>query len=253
VTALDFDVAQTTTEARDLPAHLTRFIGREREIADLLPLLASTRLLTLTGSGGSGKTRLASELAARAAARFDTMAWVDFAALSDASLVATQVVEALNLPERAGTSSFDTLLSEISGREFLLVLDNCEHLVDACAALAETLLRHCPRLTILATSRQALGISGETSWLVPPMQSDEATQLFAERAQSVQASFRLTEANAGVLAAICRRLDGLPLAIELAAARVRVLSPEQIAERLHDAFRLLTGGRSRRARRRWPR
>ena len=226
----------------ELPAHLTRFIGRERELDDLSRLIGSVRLLTLTGAGGSGKTRLAEATARRVAGSFARVAWADLSSLDDPELVPQQVAAALHVAERAGESPRDLLTGTIGADRVLLVLDNCEHLVDACAELTAALLVGCPRLTILATSREALGVSSETAWLVPPLSSAEAVQLFVDRAQSMLPSFALTTANASSLAEVCRRLDGIPLAIELAAARVRVLSPEQIAQRLDDAFRLLTGG-----------
>lgn len=225
-----------------LPVQLTRFIGRARELEDLVRLLPSTRLLTLTGAGGSGKTRLAAEAAARVAPAFARVGWVDFAPLVDAALVPQHVTVALSVQERLGDSTVDSLIGAIGGDAVLLVLDNCEHLVDPCAELVELLLRGCPRLTVLATSREALGVPGETAWLVPPLAVAEATNLFVERAQAVLPTFGLTDANATPVTEICRRLDGIPLAIELAAARIRVLSPDQIAERLSDAFRLLSAG-----------
>jgi predicted ATPase/DNA-binding SARP family transcriptional activator len=226
----------------ELPVHLTRFVGRDRELDDLVRLVASTRLLTLTGAGGSGKTRLARETAARIAPAFERVGWVDLTPLAEVELVAQQAAAALHIAERAGASPRELLIGGICEHRTLLVLDNCEHLVDGCAELAEALLRACPRLGIIATSREALGVASETAWLVPPLASAEAIQLFVERAQATLPSFTLTPSNAPALTEICRRLDGIPLAIELAAARVRVLSPEQIAERLDDAFRLLTAG-----------
>jgi len=226
----------------ELPVHLTRFVGRDRELDDLSRLVGAARLLTLTGAGGSGKTRLAREAALRSSGEFNRVAWVDLAPLADCNALAAHVAAALHLPERAGTTPVELLVGEIGGDRVLLVLDNCEHLVEKCAELAEALLRACPRLSVLATSREALGVASETAWLVPPMASGEAVQLFVERAQGTTPSFALNAGNAAAVAEICRRLDGIPLAIELAAARVRVLSPEQIARRLDDAFRLLTAG-----------
>jgi predicted ATPase/DNA-binding SARP family transcriptional activator len=232
----------SSVAAPELPIHLTRFIGRDRELNDLVRLVDTTRLLTLTGAGGSGKTRLAGEAALRAAPSFARTAWIDLAPLADAELLAQQVAAALHVTERAGAAPRELVAAAIGGERVLLVIDNCEHLVDPCAELVEALLRACPRLVILATSREALGVASETAWLVPPLASAEATQLFVERAQAVLPTFALTPANSAAIGEICRRLDGIPLAIELAAARVRVLSPEQIAARLDDAFRLLTGG-----------
>lgn len=226
----------------EIPVHLTRFVGRDRELADLLPLVGPVRLLTLTGAGGSGKTRLAREVAATVASNFARIGWIDLAPLADADVVAEYVGKALHVPERADASALRTLVATIGNEGVLLVLDNCEHLVDACAKLVESLLRACPRLTVLATSREALGVACETAWLVPPLGAAEAMQLFADRARATLPAFALTENNKSAVLEICRRLDGIPLAIELAAARVRVLSPEQIASRLDDAFRLLSAG-----------
>lgn len=223
-------------------------------MADLRELLGQVRLVTLTGPGGSGKTRLAREVAAQMLARGVEVGWVELAPLADPDLLPQQVATALGLHEEPGRSASDCLLDALRARRFVLVLDNCEHLVEACAAQVDLLLRHCPDLTVLATSREGLGVDGERAWLVPPLSfpvSDagirpddlvryEAIQLFVERAGDVLPSFRLGEANANAVVQICRRLDGIPLAIELAAARVRVLAPEQIADRLDDAFRLLT-------------
>jgi len=225
-----------------LPVHLTRFIGRDRELDDLARLVARSRLVTLTGAGGSGKTRLAREVAERAASAFGRVAWVDLAPLADPGLVVQQVGDALSVPQRPGVSPLDLLVEFMCEHHVLVVLDNCEHLVEACAGLAETLLKGCPRVAVIATSREALGVASETAWLVPPLVSAEAVQLFVERAQAVLPSFTLDDGNRPMVSEICRRLDGLPLAIELAAARVRVLTPAQIAQRLDDAFRLLTTG-----------
>jgi predicted ATPase/DNA-binding SARP family transcriptional activator len=225
-----------------LPVQLTQFVGRAREIEELAQLARSTRLLTLTGAGGSGKTRLAREVAVRALDSFARVAWVDLAPLTDVALLAEHVGIALHAQERVGPSAIRTLVDVIGETDMLLVLDNCEHMVEACATLAESLLRACPRLVVLATSREALGIVSETAWLVPPLVGAEAVQLFVERAQAALPTFTLSETNSAAVAEICRRLDGIPLAIEFAAARVRVLSPDQIAARLGDAFRLLTAG-----------
>ena len=229
------------THSTDLPVHLTRFIGRGHELTELARLIGTTRLLTLTGAGGSGKTRLAREVAATEAGKYARIAWVDLAPIADPATISREIATTLHIPDRGGRPT-EALVTTIADSSMLLVLDNCEHVVDAAAELVEQLLRSCPRLSILATSREALGIPSETAWLVPPLDSAEAIQLFVERAQASLASFELTDANATPVRDICRRLDGIPLAIELAAARVRVLSPEQIASRLNDAFRLLTTG-----------
>src|SRR5205809_4185893 len=243
------------------PAQLTSFIGRERETATVRELLQGTRLLTLTGAGGSGKTRLALEVASRlgAGGRYpDGIAWVELAPLANPELVPHHVADALGVRRDGIRAAGDALLEALRDWEALLVLDNCEHLVEACARLAEALLRGCPRLRVMATSREALGISGERAWLVPALAlpaveagkpvtravaaASEAIRLFVARTQAVRPSFELREDNVAAIAHICRRLDGLPLAIELAAARARVLDPQQIAARLDDVFGLLSAG-----------
>ena len=239
--------------AAGLPIQLTPFIGRESEIAAVGDLLESARLVTLTGVGGAGKTRLAVEVAARAAPGFDVTAWVDLASLSSPALVGDVVAAALGFREEGGRPAVATMVSHLCERSTLVILDNCEHLVDACAALADALLKGCPSLRVLATSREALGVSGEQAWLVPPLSlpaatwtaaavlGSEAGQLFLARAGAVLPTFTLDGSNAKAVAQICRRLDGIPLAIELAAARVRVLAPQQIADRLDEAFTVLAG------------
>ena len=241
----------------NLPAELTSFIGRRKELRELPAVLGSSRLLTLTGAGGVGKTRLAVRLARDLVNHFRDGVWVvDLAPLSAPSLVAQTIVTVLGVREGPKRSARDILLDTLRDRELLLVIDNCEHLIAACAELVETLLRGAPALRILATSREALGVSGETVWRVPSLSlpeagasvradalvESEATQLFIERATAVEPGFTPTADNADAIARLCRRLDGIPLAIELAAARTVVLSPQQIETRLHDRFRLLTGG-----------
>jgi predicted ATPase/DNA-binding SARP family transcriptional activator len=223
-----------------LPVQLTPFVGREDEVAEVRRQLGGARLLTLTGAGGSGKTRLALEVAAQVARDTSSeIGWVELAGLSDPELVARQVAEQLGIREERTGGSTQALEALVGDRAFLLVIDNCEHVVDACARLADALLRSCPRLKILATSREALAIAGERAWLVPSLTPTDAVRLFVERAQDVLPGATF-EGGEGVLREICQRLDHLPLAIELAAARVRVLAPEQILARLHDRFRLLT-------------
>ena len=230
------------TATPELPVHLTRFVGRERELDDLARLVDTVRLLTLTGAGGSGKTRLAAEVAGRVASSFERVVWVDLAPLVDAALLPEHIAGAFHVHECSGTPLSEVLATAHGHARVLLVLDNCEHLVERCAELVDSILRACQRLTVLATSREALGVASEIAWLVPPLASAEAVQLFVDRAQAVLPSFALTSANGRAVGEICRRLDGMPLAIELAAARVRVLSIDQIAHRLDNAFRLLTGG-----------
>ncbi len=240
-----------------LPVQLTGFIGRAHEVAEVRRLLGGSRLITVTGAGGSGKTRLAHEVAAQLGAEGAAISWVELAGLADPGLVAHHVAEQLGISEQRTVSATQAILELIRDREFVLVLDNCEHVVDSAARLVEGSLRACPRLRVLATSREPLAIAGERAWLVPPLSLPvrdpvglkaeaaagfDAIRLFVERAQDAVPGFRLDDANVGVVAEICRRLDGLPLAIELAAARVRVLPPAQIVERLEDRFRLLASG-----------
>lgn len=239
---------------RGVPIQLTTLVGREREIVTVRDLLTRARLLTLTGAGGSGKTRLAAEAMARGALPgVQHVHWVELATVQDAALIADAVLAAMGVSERSeAVTPVDQLVQAIGTRPLLLVLDNCEHLVDACAMLADTLLRDCPQLRVLATSRAVLGVSGETAWLVPPLtlpepydsvpETSESVQLFIDRACAVKTTFALTDENRASVIRICRQLDGLPLALELAAARLRALTAKQIAERLDDRFRLLTTG-----------
>ena len=235
------------------PVELTRFIGREQELRALRKLVGASRLLTLTGAGGSGKSRLALELAPHLAELApDGAIWVELASVTDPALVDDEILRVLDPGSDHGNVTADTLIARLHERAFLLVLDNCEHLVDACAELVHALLRACPRLHVLATSREALGVPGERAWLVPPLalptpesppgelERYDAVQLFVDRARDVVADFRITPGNAAAVAAICARLDGIPLAIQLAAARVRLMTPQQISDRLDDAFALLT-------------
>ena len=241
----------------NLPIQLTSFIGRANEIGEVKRLLFTTPLLTLTGSGGAGKTRLALRVAAEVLPLFEDGVWlVELGSLSEPSLVTQTAASALNVREQPGEPMSATLTNALQTRHLLLILDNCEHLVKSCADLAYGLLRSCRNLRILATSREPLRVAGETSWRVPslslpdprdlPSLEDltqyEAVRLLIERARSSLPSFTLTKQNAPHVLQICRRLDGIPLAIELAAARVRVLSVEQVARRLDDRFHLLTNG-----------
>jgi predicted ATPase/class 3 adenylate cyclase len=257
----------------NLPVQVTSFVGREREIEEVKRLLEGTHLLTLTGAGGSGKTRLAVQVAAGVVEEYaHGVRLVELASLTDPGFVPQAVATALGVREEPGRALDETLVEFLRARSLLLVLDNCEHLVEASARLAQALLRSGPNLRLLATSREALNIAGETRYRLPPLtlpgpgagsrvevrgsmagsnQSDaqpsailqyEAARLFAERAAAVLPTFALTSRNASRVVHICRRLDGMPLAIELAAARVRMLPVEQIARHLDDRFRLLTGG-----------
>ncbi|MDX6502968.1 MAG: hypothetical protein QOE29_93, partial [Gaiellaceae bacterium] len=235
----------------------TSFVGRERELAAVRDALTTTRLLSLTGAGGCGKTRVAAQVAADALDGFvDGAWWIELAPLADGALAGQQLADAVGVRPVLGQTALEAATAHLSSRRALVVLDNCEHMLDATAAIAEALLHACPEVTVLATSRAPLGVAGETDWRVPSLslptelqleavdavnQSD-AVRLFIERALKVRPNFGVTTANAPAIAQICHDLDGIPLAIELAAARVRVLSPEQIAAGLSDRFRLLTGG-----------
>ncbi|MDQ2808277.1 MAG: tetratricopeptide repeat protein, partial [Chloroflexota bacterium] len=244
------------TSAHNLPIQLTPFIGRADALAAVQQMLAEERLVTLTGSGGTGKTRLALQAAAEALDRFPAGIWaVELAALTDPALLAQTVATVLGVHSEAGRSVEAGLIAHLQAQTTLLLLDNCEHLLAACATLVERLLATCPGVTILASSREPLGLPGEAVYRVPSLglppagaadpadlAAVESVRLFLDRVQAVQPHFRLTADNAPAVAQICRRLDGIPLAIELAAARVRLLPVEGIAARLDDRFRLLTGG-----------
>ena len=245
----------------NLPQQPTSFIGREKEIADVKALLLKCRLLTLVGAGGAGKTRLALQAAADLLDGDGDGVWlVELAPVSDPGLVPSLVSQVLRIKEAAGESIQTTLVNALKAKNLLIVLDNCEHVLDACCSLATGILRSCPGAHILATSREPLGASGEQVYRIPslsvPKQSAaqpqaytavslstfESVRLFIERAKAVQPSFAVTDANAPSVAQLCYQLDGIPLAIELAAARIRALPVEQVNNRLDQRFRLLTGG-----------
>src|ERR1700693_4400899 len=236
-------VSSTVVSTR-LPVQLTSFVGRDVVLTQLQELLAQNRMVTLTGAGGVGKPRLAIQVAAAMAAEFsDGVWWVDLAPITDPELVPIAVARALGLPDQPGRSTMDSLLRFVRDRQMLVVLDNCEHLLDASAELVVALLSGAPGLTLLATSREAIGVAGEVGWRVPSLSLDgEAVELFADRARHARPDFTLTDGNAAAVGEICARLDGVALAIELAAARVRALSLTEILDSLHDRFRLLTGG-----------
>ena len=243
-----------------LPIQLTSFIGRKEELVDVCDLLRTrqTRLVTLTGAGGCGKTRLALRAGEALAEEYAHGAWlVELAALSDPQLLPNAVAAAFDLGESADHPLFSVLSDFLRSRQTLLILDNCEHLVQAVAPLAEALLRACPQLQILATSRETLGVAGEVAFCVQPLalppaqrgvqpprsavEEYDAIQLFVERARTAQRTFALTDQNAAAVARICQRLDGIPLGIELAAGWVNLLRPEEIASRLEENFNLLMG------------
>lgn len=251
----------TTARIHNLPAQLSSFVGREREIAELKELLGTTRLVTLTSMGGTGKTRLSLQVAADVANDYPDGVWfVELAPLADERLVPQAVASVLGVKEEAGRPVLEALEKYVKDRQLLLILDNCEHLVHACAELAKKLLRSGRGLQILASSREHLNVAGETTYPVPSLAVPdalnaagvainlealtqyEAVRLFIDRAAAAQPAFQVTHQNAAAVADICRRLDGIPLAIELAAARVGALSVDKIAARLSDRFTLLTGG-----------
>ena len=245
----------TNKPLTNLPAPLTSFIGREKEKVEVTSLIAKNRLVTLVGAGGIGKTRLSLQVAQNLLNDFPNGTWlVELAPLSDSALVQQTIASTLGLIEQAGRSPLMILIDFLQARRALLLLDNCEHLIQTCAQLVEALLRACASLHILATSRESLGVAGEALYHVPSLalpdmrkllekfREYESVRLFEERAQLVQMNFALTPENASYVAQICRCLDGIPLAIELAAARVNMFSTEQIAARLHENFNLLTGG-----------
>ena len=249
-------VGSETATPNNLPLQRTHFIGREKELAECARLLSDSRLLTLTGIGGCGKTRLALRLAESLLETFPDGVWfVDLAPVQDPSRVALTVAATLGLREEPGRPLFDTLTGHLSGKRALLVLDNCEHVIGASAELSDAVLSHNTALKLLVTSREGLGIEGERLFGVqsmsvpvgtivdlPAVEASEAVRLFVDRARLVEPRFSLDGTNATAITEICRRLDGIPLAIEFAAARVKVLSVEEISAKLDDRFRLLTGG-----------
>ncbi|MBI1880268.1 MAG: helix-turn-helix domain-containing protein, partial [Chloroflexi bacterium] len=260
------------TPLHNLPFQLTSFIGREKEMAEIKRVLipfssqgsgagvqgeGGTRLVTLTGPGGTGKTRLALQVAAGTLTSFSAgVRLIELASLADPVLVPQTVATSIGLHEEANRPILKTLIDFLRPQQALLLFDNCEHLVEACAQLVEALLQTCPNLYILATSRETLGIAGEMTFPVPPLSTPDSRQplpietllhyeavcLFVERAATALPGFMMTDENAQAIAQVCHRLDGVPLALELAAARVKMLKVEQIAVRLADVFRLLTGG-----------
>jgi len=241
----------------NLPAQLTSFIGREKEIDEIKKLVATNRMVTLTGSGGAGKTRLSLQVGAECLNEFSNGVWLaELAPVTDPALVPQTLLSIFNLHEDSHRTALEVLIDQLRAKTLLLILDNCEHLIEACAQISEDLLHACAKLKILASSREALGIAGEAAYRVPSLNTPDpehlpsldqlekvdSIRLFIERAATAKPDFILTKGNASFVAQICFRLDGIPLALELAASRAKVLSPEQIAARLDDRFRLLTGG-----------
>jgi predicted ATPase/class 3 adenylate cyclase len=244
------------TLLNNLPAELSTFVGRAAELKDILPLVDSSRLVTLTGPGGSGKTRLGVQAAAELLDESGDGVWlVELAAVTDAGSVPSAIAGVLGVAAQPGRAMLDTLVNALAPQRLLIVLDNCEHLVDACARAADAILRRCPRVHLLATSREPLGISGETIYRVPPLslpvdddsgsapaELSDAMALFVDRARQQGVSLTVDASSGPLIASICRRLDGMPLAIELAAARLRSLSLADLRDRLDQRFRLLVGG-----------
>jgi predicted ATPase/class 3 adenylate cyclase len=255
----EFPALESLEQPHNLPVQLTTFIGRQRELDELKLALGANRLVTLTGAGGCGKTRLALQTAAEMLHEYPHGAYfVDLSPVTDQSLVAASVAAALAIREQSGRSLETTVVEQVARRKVLLVLDNCEHLLEGCAALTARMLADAPRLRVLATSQQPLNVPGEVRWRVPslglpPSEGDggdshsrvesEAVQLFVERARLARPGFALDDKTAPAVAEICRRLDGIPLAIELAAALIAVLTPNEISARLDDRFRLLGTGK----------
>jgi predicted ATPase/class 3 adenylate cyclase len=240
----EFPVLQSlSTLPNNLPFLLTTFIGREKEIAAIKSSLNKARLVTLTGSGGTGKTRLSLEIGSELLPTYSNGVWlIELAPLADPEQIMPALAQVFGLQEMPFTTPESLLTDYLRDKKMLLILDNCEHLIAACARLVDGLLQHCAGLKVLASSREALGIAGEIAYRIPSLGDSESICLFEERARAANPNFALTDANTAAVAQICARLDGIPLAIELAAARTRLLSAEQIASRLDDRFRLLVGG-----------
>ena len=247
----------SATQPNNLPQQNTSFEGREKDLSKVKTLLHGSRMVTLTGEGGSGKTRLALQTAADLLDEEGDGIWfANLAALSNGDLVPQTVASVLEVREVAQNPLTQTIIQSLRDKHVLLILDNCEHLLTACALFCQAVLAACPHVRILTTSREGVGVSGETTYRIPSLSlppsskpataqnvlESEAARLFVVRARAAQPAFHLTDANAHAIAQICTRLDGIPFAIELAAARIRALPVEQIAVRLDDRFRLLTGG-----------
>src|SRR5438874_17433 len=255
----DFPPLKSVSNFRqNLPVQLTSFVGRERERRNVRALLDSNRVVTLVGSGGCGKTRLAIQVGADLLEQFpDGVRFVDLAPLTDAPVVIEAIAAAVGVKSEQGVATIDALIRDLKGTRTLIILDNCEHVIQACAEAVLGLLRSGEGVRVLATSRQPLGLAGEVNSRVPSLSMPESTanreeigrceavQLFLDRAAAARPGFTITPANAGPITEICRTLEGMPLAIELAAARTKALTPPEISDRLSDRFRLLTGGQGR--------
>jgi predicted ATPase/class 3 adenylate cyclase len=229
--------------SNNLPVQLSSFIGREREVRDAASISKSARLVTLTGAGGCGKTRLALQVAAELAAQHPDGAWfADLSALTNGALVPSAVAAAVAVEEQRNRPAIDTLVEALAHRRLLLVIDNCEHVVEACAGLVDRLLRAAPDVRILATSRESLRVPGERIWPVGPLNRSDAVALFIERAAAAAPSLHLDDSSSDAVYTLCERLDRLPLAIELAAARAAAMGPQEIVDRLEARFSFLTGG-----------
>jgi len=248
-----------SSEKHNLPVQLTSFIGREREIDTVKNLLTENRLVTLTGAGGCGKSRLAQQAARDIVSNYDDGVWlVELTPLSDEKNIPQAIASALNIKEEANTPLEETIEKDIKEKQLLIILDNCEHLLSACSQITERFLKSSTGLSILATSREVLNLAGEYAWTVPSLSLPvrdvkysldqlteyESIQLFQERASAISSNFKLSEQNAEAIAGICTRLDGIPLAIELAVSRIKLISPQKILERLDNRFQLLTSGQS---------
>src|SRR5258705_4082660 len=257
VTKGDGQATRASRAKHNLPYQLTSFVGREQEIAQLTELVTANRLVTLTGAGGAGKTRLAIEVASRLTGAFPDGVWlVELAVLSDPHLVPQAVAQALEVKEQPTRPVIETLSDYLASKKMLLVLDNAEHLLEACVHLVDEIVRHCPDVTVLVTSRERLGITAELTYRVPSLTVPganetltpgtalryEGVRLFVERAKLARPDFDLTAENSSSVASICARLDGMPLAIELAAPRLRSMSVDELSQRLDPRFALLTDG-----------
>lgn len=252
----EFDSLRTLEAVpNNIPIQLTSFVGREQDLAEALKLLGGARLLTLTGVGGSGKTRLAMQIAGEVLDDYEDGVWlVELAPVTDPDLLVQEAAEVFDVKEEAGRSLDESLIHSIGQRQLLLVLDNCEHMISPVAHFTLHMLERCPSIKLVATSREMLGVPGETAMSVQSLQVPapgddrdtvaryDSVRLFTERASAAKHGFRVTKENAEAVGQICRRLDGIPLALELAAARLKIMTPAQIAERLDDRFQLLTGG-----------